>query len=130
MKSVVMNIGDLILPAEAAVAFRDGGYRRQLEGARKSVKRATEPFVARRPTIVGNEVRFGWPTAVAAADEGWETIACWSSKAGMRNLQFTGDQWSLVEAAIAAVRRAEGTVFMSDGRAVELICADFLAGVK
>lgn len=42
---------------------------------------------------------------------------------------FTTDQLGTVRDAIAAVRNGEGDQSIPEGRALELICADYLAGV-
>jgi len=43
-------------------------------------------------------------------------------------VKLTDDQWALIEQAVALVKQqADDSV--SDGRAIELICADYLAGV-
>jgi hypothetical protein len=44
-------------------------------------------------------------------------------------VEFTGDQWSVVSRAVAALRSGEGDATIPPGRALELIAADYLAGV-
>lgn len=44
------------------------------------------------------------------------------------DIAFTPEQWAVVERAIARVRGAAQDGDVSQGRAVELICADYLAG--
>ena len=43
-------------------------------------------------------------------------------------VRLTQEQRSVVDSAIAKIREAAENEDMSEGRAVELICADFLAG--
>ena len=43
-------------------------------------------------------------------------------------VSMTKQQWEIVGAAIEKVRKAEDAERMSEGRALELICADYLAG--
>jgi hypothetical protein len=43
-------------------------------------------------------------------------------------LRFTPEQMEIVGRAITAVREAVGDVNISEGRALELVCADYLAG--
>lgn len=45
-----------------------------------------------------------------------------------RNVWFTPDQWSTVERAVAALRLGQEDPTIPESRALELICADALAG--
>jgi hypothetical protein len=49
-------------------------------------------------------------------------------KKGFRAITFPLEQYRIVKAAIQLVRNREGDQKIPKGRAVELICADFLAG--
>jgi len=44
------------------------------------------------------------------------------------SIRLTEDQWAVVSDAIERVRESEGSKEMSEGRAIELICGDYLAG--
>ena len=49
---------------------------------------------------------------------------------GGRRVWFTEDQFETINAAILAVRAVEDDMKISQGRAVELACLDFLSGVR
>jgi ParB-like chromosome segregation protein Spo0J len=49
-------------------------------------------------------------------------------KPDMRSIMMTKEQHEVIGKAIFKVRQDEDAVTMSDGRALELICADFLSG--
>lgn len=46
----------------------------------------------------------------------------------MHTVKMTKDQWNLIEQAVSRIKELEQDSSMSDGRCLELICADFLAG--
>lgn len=46
-----------------------------------------------------------------------------------RTVWFTDAQLETVKRAVDAVRKIEGDTAIPEGRAIELACADFLAGV-
>ena len=52
------------------------------------------------------------------------------SGGGGRRVWFTEDQFETINAAILAVRAVEDDMKISQGRAVELACLDFLSGVR
>lgn len=44
------------------------------------------------------------------------------------SLKLTGDQWAVIKQAVDRVKEASDDQTISEGRAVELICGDYLAG--
>lgn len=56
--------------------------------------------------------------------------AVWTSEQAARQVRYkvTNDQAEAIRAAIERVRKREADQDMSDGRCLELICADYLAG--
>ncbi len=63
-------------------------------------------------------------TPPGVSSESFET----SESQNQSPLKLTSDQREVVERAIAAVRREQDDPKMPEGRAVELICADYLSG--
>lgn len=52
-----------------------------------------------------------------------------SVKDEKKKIELTIDQWRILDQAMTRVRRDTDDARMSDGRALELICADYLAGL-
>lgn len=61
-------------------------------------------------------------------DEDGEPEQKKESKAEMRSVELTKEQHEVVGRAILAIRSNEGDQSISDGRALELICANYLSG--
>lgn len=65
-------------------------------------------------------------SAPKVSDEEFEAAAA----QGSSSIKFTAEQKELVDRAIAMVREEQEQPDMPDGRAVELICADFLSASR